>query len=631
MKKIVLLLSLIILKLSILFAFDFDEKLYIKIPNKYGDYSYLSQKEVINTGYKLQYIKLSIKTIDKNFYEMKPGYKFYSAGDFENFYYYSKMKMYPYRFMLQTVNLSQMNTDSFLFDTQELLKDVTKSPVTLLQRLFLDKNFYDDDGNIIDEPQRVIGIFLIDSSHFKRLLPDGDFIKDFFICLYYNKDNLTDEQIISSLNIYGYPLPIAKYQKYSLYEDSVMKKLQQETQKAHEAENTLYENLTKELKEIRKEKKETNKREVKKIAKHEKIKIEKSDNISENITQKKKTKRIIDKIEEIKDTKKLESTSKSHKKKTEKKISKIKKSTLKKVKKNPQKKLVDQETKIKKKKPVKALKKEIKKEEHKPKNIIKKIVIINKAKKCRYPLEENIKILVSGVHFKKKKTYNISSISKYTHLEVEILDKSGKDTLSFIIPKGYMISGIYADSVFTLVTDIKNTPKINIEINKLPEFPIIFIDKSEISPIEWVGIEPIIKDIKKSVKQSENFAVFYIENEKIKGNFSEDISQSCENYIWDNIYPLATSAGIRMEHLYNLADIWNSSYYSKRFVPIVHLFLSRATLKSLIAMDDWELTKKKFKILESKFGKCKIVIHSKITKKDNIPLYKLGLPFRKIK
>ena len=52
MKKIVFLFSLIILKLSILFAFDFDEKLYIKIPNKYGDYSYLSQKEVINTGYK---------------------------------------------------------------------------------------------------------------------------------------------------------------------------------------------------------------------------------------------------------------------------------------------------------------------------------------------------------------------------------------------------------------------------------------------------------------------------------------------------------------------------------------------------------------------------------------------------
>ena len=197
MKKIVFLFSLIILKLSILFAFDFDEKLYIKIPNKYGDYSYLSQKEVINTGYKLQYIKLSIKTIDKNFYEMKPGYKFYSAGDFKNFYYYSKLKMYPYSFMLQTVNLSQMNTDSFLFDTQELLKDVTKSPVTLLQRLFLDKNFYDDNGSIIDEPQRVIGIFLIDSSHFKRLLPDGDFIKDFFICFLINSNALSRSPLLT--------------------------------------------------------------------------------------------------------------------------------------------------------------------------------------------------------------------------------------------------------------------------------------------------------------------------------------------------------------------------------------------------------------------------------------------------
>ncbi len=592
MKKIILLSIAFIFSVVFLYSVNIDKTLYLKVPNRYGDFSYISQNELSGIGYKIQYIKLSIDRTRGEFYIFEPSYKFYSSDNFENFYYYSKMRMFHYNFMTYTVNLSKMNTDEFLFDTASLINGISKSPVLILQRLFLDKNFYDNDGNLIENPQDRIFIFLIDSSRFERLLPEGNYIKDFFICVYYNKDDLSDEQIVNSLVIDGYPLPIANYEKYSLFEDSVMKKLKKERELAKEAENKLYSSLSKDLKKIRK-------KQTEKISKKE---------IVSGISKKE-----IPIVNATKDTlisprQKTNKKNKEFKRKIELKPKIPKKSKI-----IPKKKIVKPQ-----------------KEENIPKRLIKrKISIFIKSE--GKPEGGKLTLSISGEHLPKKKVFNFFPIRKSMSFEVELNNKSAIDTLKFKISKGFLINGVYSDSIYTTTCDLLKCNKIVLNLDKLPNFNLIFIDKSEILPIEWVGIEPIIKDLKKTLKKSKNFGIFYFDNEKIKGDFFENTNQNCENYIWEKIYPLATSSGIRMEHLYKLADKWLASDYSKQYIPTIHLFLSRATLKSLIAMDDWEMTKKKFKILKRKFGDCKIIIHAKIKKKDNIPIYKLGIPFKKIK
>jgi hypothetical protein len=536
--------------------------------------------------------------------------------------------MYPYDFMLYSINLWKMNTSDFLFDTPKLVENATTSPITLLQRLFLDKSFYDDEKNNIPEPQNNIYLIFIDSSHFKRLLPIGNYIKDFFIVIYYNKDNLTQKQIIRSLSIDGMPLPIADYKFYSLYEPYVMEQMKKEELLAKESEKNLYEDLSKEIKEIR-IKKEVPKEAVKK--ENIPIKTKEPTKSIPTITHKDKTpaKKTIKKetIKTKKNTIEIqkEKIIKNKPKSTEitslpKKKEYLEKKHKTKIKAKKKKTKVIDTAKSKPKKALPKIKKEIE----------KRIILVNKAS-LKYPIDETMDFIIKGTHFPKPKRFSLSSVSKNTRIFATIPNINGPDTLKFPIPKGYTINGITADSILTIIKDIKEIDKLQLYIKKLPVFKLILIDKSEISPIEWVGIEPIIKDLKKTIKKSNFFGIFYFENETLKGSFKADMTKDYEDYIWDNIYPLATSSGIRMEQLDKLAEKWQKSEYSKSYIPEIHLYLSRATLKSMNAMDDWEMTKKRFKLLKEKLGNCKFVIHSKIGKKDSIPLYKLGLPFKKIK
>lgn len=620
-KKIFLILIFIQLALKI-FSIEFktDIKMYFKVQNQFSDYSYLPKSGIGDLGYKTQYVKLQINSLKNDYYLFSPAYKLYSKEKFDNFYHYSKFKMFPYRFLVKTINMAKVNTADFLFDTRPLLKNLSDSPVTILQRLFLDKNFMDKDGNLIKNPKNKIFILLINSSKFTNLLPDGNYIKDFFVCIYYNENELSDEEMMKSITWNGIPMPIGShYQKFPIYENSVMAKSEEESHLVKKAEENLYNDLTKAMQEITRKNEAVTKKPKKEKKSQPAITPKNTENISTTILPQKEKKP--EKIE--KETLSQIKIPKTIKKKQTGKVIKIQ----------------EKEKKIEK---IKSPEKEIKKPKEKPKQIAVhkenkystvKIKIINKNGKTEYPVEENLifKVQIKGENLKNSIDAKLSNISKVTTIPIEIKRINYADSIKISAPIGYSVNGIYADSVFTTLVNLNNVHKIKIDLKKLPKFPLILIDKSEIYPIEWIGLEPIVKDIKKSINMKNEYGIFYMNNEKIGGNFSPSIAKCYEDYLWDTIYPMATSSGIRMEHLFKLAEKWNNSIYSKRYKPEIHLFLSRATLKSLIAMDNWEMTRKKFKQLREKFGNAEIVIHSKIKKKDNIPLFKLGLPFRKIK
>lgn len=263
--------------------------------------------------------------------------------------------------------------------------------------------------------------------------------------------------------------------------------------------------------------------------------------------------------------------------------------------------------------------------------------IINTNPELLYPIktETPFQVHFNGPILKKEYSADLSNLSSSSQFELKLRNNADRHDLelNIEIPRGYAIEDTYADTLYSTIINIKKKNNLQLNIRKTNNFPIIFIDKSEILPISWIGIEPIIADIEKSVDFSEGYGVFYISGEKMYGQFSEENDASYKDYIWDKIYPLATSSGIRFEHISKLAAKWKETNYYKRYYPTIHLFLSRATLKAFISTSSWQLNKEKFTELKDKFStkRSKIVIHSHIEHDDDFPIEKMGVYFRKIR
>jgi hypothetical protein len=226
-------------------------------------------------------------------------------------------------------------------------------------------------------------------------------------------------------------------------------------------------------------------------------------------------------------------------------------------------------------------------------------------------------------------------ISGNNQKNIELKEQTKNLQLRILVPRGYSIEntmpGYFHTSPISLQKKKINLP---LTIQELPKTPIIFIDKSEILPVEWLGVEALINHLQKTIPTREDYAFYYINGEKIDGGFQNREQNEIEDLIWDYVYPLSTHSGIRYEHILPLGENWRKSGLNTTFYPEVHLFLSNATVRALITQPNSLEQSAGFvnQLVESMKEKTvNIIIHVKDSPDSPLDFSKISIPCQVIK
>ncbi|MCD4817340.1 MAG: hypothetical protein K8S23_01465 [Candidatus Cloacimonetes bacterium] len=309
-----------------------------------------------------------------------------------------------------------------------------------------------------------------------------------------------------------------------------------------------------------------------------------------------------------------------------------------------ERKLKEEQAKIEAKKQEELYLEKLKAEKEKQKLLeIEKLKQKKKIKLSIIPKKENFeKINVTTVQFEYFIESNFSnnlqirdfldiSNAKITK-EIDVNSDSELE-LGFHPPKGFSINDILFGNYYSVQLQPKKQ-NIKLSIKKLDKIPIIFIDKSEIAPIEWVGVEPIIKHIKKQIKIKDKYGIFYVSGEKLFGKFYTMDDRDFEDFIWDTIYMLPTSSGVRLENILPIGEKWLKSDWNQQYFPEIHLFLSQATLKSISSKNNVDIITNDFNKDISKNLKEKnvsMIYHIQKNKQNPINLERMKINYKWIK
>jgi hypothetical protein len=212
-----------------------------------------------------------------------------------------------------------------------------------------------------------------------------------------------------------------------------------------------------------------------------------------------------------------------------------------------------------------------------------------------------------------------------------------KQALQFRIlcPRGYTVENAMAGTYYSIqLQQNKSHISLNLQVSELPKVPIIFIDKSEILPVEWLGVDKLVKHLQKNVPISGNYAFFFTNSERLNGGFYQHNIKEIEDLIWDDIYPLSTHSGIRYEHILPLGEKWANSGLTITYFPEIHLFLSHATMRALTTQPNSQEQSTLFLsqlFTSAKEKKIDIFVHVADSPQNPLDFSKITIPYILIK
>jgi len=634
-KNIVLLiLTLIVMNsISLHAKQNYDYNLYFKEFNKYGSLKYFSGQEFYNSPYRsnLEGVGFKIERQSGNIYMFSFFYKLNNKKNISPFFYYREIDMHPYNVLIKVNNIKQFKSKGFLTNETDLISEILNSPLEMIKIFLLDEVLLDDRTEKEEIPKSSIKLYLSDLKKINSpaIIPSKKYLSDFFInianisdeteSLQYDKRiNLKERYVTQDdiLEIIFLVDPAIAEKKARLDEKVKLKveqekKLQLEKQKAEKEEQAKQEKIA----EAKKEKERQQEIEKERQNKIEQARLEAERQEKLKTEQKKKIQLEKQKAEK-KQQEKLEKIAAEQKEKERQQ----------KVEKEQQKKIDQARLEAERQEKLKAEKK-------------KKIQLIIVLKKENF--EEIDLRTMQFEYFIESNSPEISNIRDFLDIssskiikEIEVI-KESKVEIGFYPPKGFSINGFLSDKYCSVFIDTaKQKQKISLSIKKLEHIPILFIDKSEIAPVEWVGVEKIIKHIKKQVRINDKYGIFYVSGEKLFGKFYNIDDKDFEDFIWETIFLLPTSSGVRFEHILPLGNKWLKSDWNQQYYPEIHLFLSQATLKSYTTkVNSSQIIDDFAKNISNRMKEknVSIIYHHKKDKKNQINFRKLNFKSKWIK